>query len=358
MTRSLLLALRAGDRRRIIRALGGESGIAGAGGARSWRRCERVINRALELAKADGGADVRCIAHTAAGIALVCNGRFLDAIEHLYAAREAGKESAAGLVYEQVSARLFLVNALTFLGRIKELRREQDEGLRDAITRGDAYAAVTMRAGNANHAWLAMDRPDLAERHLDEAMADWSKDGFHVEHMLGLQSRAALSLYRGDAGAAHDAASDLLRRMRGSLLWRVQISRIMCLQLYAASALALIEQGGGDREALLRAAERGARAIADERTEWVAPFVPLLRAGIALRVGDRTGALRGLEAAVVGFEASSMTGHAWAVRDRAARIRDDAASASEIARAAEYFRGEEVVAPERWIGVLAPGVRG
>jgi hypothetical protein len=44
-----------------------------------------------------------------------------------------------------------------------------------------------------------------------------------------------------------------------------------------------------------------------------------------------------------------------AARDRAARLRDDASSAVEIANAAEVLRGEGVASPERMIAMLLPG---
>jgi hypothetical protein len=51
-----------------------------------------------------------------------------------------------------------------------------------------------------------------------------------------------------------------------------------------------------------------------------------------------------------------MTAYAVATRDRLARLRGDSSTAAEIALAAALLKGREVVAPERMIGMLVPGL--
>jgi hypothetical protein len=50
-----------------------------------------------------------------------------------------------------------------------------------------------------------------------------------------------------------------------------------------------------------------------------------------------------------------MKSYAAAARDRAARLRGDPSSDSEIASAAEVLQAEGVVSPERMIAMLLPG---
>jgi hypothetical protein len=89
---------------------------------------------------------------------------------------------------------------------------------------------------------------------------------------------------------------------------------------------------------------------------WGRAFALMLRAGIALHSGARSEALRGLERAAAEFDSCEMAGYAAAVRDRAARLRGDASSEPEIARVAQWLRAEGVVAPERMVAMLAPGL--
>jgi hypothetical protein len=86
------------------------------------------------------------------------------------------------------------------------------------------------------------------------------------------------------------------------------------------------------------------------------PFSACLRAGIALHTGARADALAALQSAAAEFERADMKAYAAAARDRAARLRGDAAASAEIAQAAEQLRAEDVVSPERTIEALLPGL--
>jgi len=115
----------------------------------------------------------------------------------------------------------------------------------------------------------------------------------------------------------------------------------------------MLERKLGNRATLLREVEHDARALARERS--CKGFAAAVRAGIALQRGARADALTGLDAAVREFDAAHMKSYAAAARDRAARLRDDASSASEIMTAADVLRAEGVVSPERMIAMLLPG---
>jgi len=92
-----------------------------------------------------------------------------------------------------------------------------------------------------------------------------------------------------------------------------------------------------------------------EGMDWARAFATVVRAAIALQRGSRAGALGGLDSAAEQFGAVDMVAYAAATRDRAARLRDDASAKEAVARASEFFRGEDVTAPERMIPTLVPG---
>jgi len=126
-------------------------------------------------------------------------------------------------------------------------------------------------------------------------------------------------------------------------------------QLRASSALAMLDRNIGNPETLLREVERDVRALSREGVGSWKAFATAFRAATMLRRGSRADALAGLDAAAREFDTAHMKSYAAAARDRAARLRDDASSDSEIASAAEVLQAEGVVSPERMIAMLLPG---
>jgi hypothetical protein len=120
--------------------------------------------------------------------------------------------------------------------------------------------------------------------------------------------------------------------------------------------LGMLEQRIGNRELLLRDVRHDLRAIEREGMAWMQPFATVLRAGISLRTGQRELAVESLEAAARDFDAHHMTAYGAAVRERAIRLRGSSSAHSECARVAEVFRAEAVVAPDKLIAMLAPGL--
>ena len=354
LTRALLLALAAGEVERIVRCMGMETGMLGSAGTRTWKRTERLIALATELADRNGAPLSRFFALAGSGGALFCTGRFVEAAEQIERALAILEDRSLGHVHERVTIRIFLMDTLMFLGRYRQLRRLQQEGLRDARVRGDLYAAVEHTVGNAAFAYLAADRPDLADETARDVMADWSSSGFHLEHMHDLEGRVRARLYTGHAAEAHALSRELRAKMSRSLLSRIQIAHWSVCYLAIGTALEMMLRGLGDRRSLAREVEAGARAIERERMPWAQPFAGIARAGLALHAGARSEAPRLLDEAARGLAAAGMSGYALGARDRAARLRGDE-GIEELARVDEALRAEDVANPERMSRMLVPG---
>jgi hypothetical protein len=174
--------------------------------------------------------------------------------------------------------------------------------------------------------------------------------GLAFAPILSLTSVVLLNLYRGNAETAHSVACDIVKSCKH---FPVRARTLHGLQLRASSALAMLERNLGSREALLRELDHDTRALAREGS--CKGLATAFCAGIALGRGSRSRALAGLEAAARDCDAVHMKSFAAAARDRAARLRDDGSSPSEIANAAEVLRAEGVVSPDRMIAMLLPG---
>jgi eukaryotic-like serine/threonine-protein kinase len=355
-TRALLLALSSGELERVVRSLAMHAAYSALYGQRSWRRTSRLIELTRSTAERSGSVRARVSRLGMTGIALFNNGRFREASEQVRDTLELLEDSSLGLVFERFTARLFMIQLMGLRGSYKELSAFQRAGLHEAVLQQNVYAMVNLRIGFANLTWLLEDRPFFAELQIQEAMQQWSQRGFHLEHFYALVARVSIKLYQGEHAEAYAIAGELLVACTRSLLWRVQTLRFRVLYSHGGACLSMLERGLGDRARLLREVRRAARGIGRERASWMRPFVDVLHAGVALHEGSPDAAHATLRAASRGFTAHDISGFAAAARDRAARLRADASSEVEIAEVAQQLKDEGVVAPERLIGMLIPGL--
>jgi serine/threonine protein kinase/tetratricopeptide (TPR) repeat protein len=358
LTRGLLLALAAGEPERITHYIGMEVGVSAALGTRRSRRTDKLIHYSKKLAEKSGSEYARIVAEGITGTSLVLMGRFREAAELLERSLARLQAGSAGLVFERVSQEQFLRQTLWCLGRFKAMHKLQQAALRDALARGDVFAAFNARSGDSNQAWLFEDHPETADQQAKFALANWPASRFHAMHFSSTQARIGVRLYADDPEGAYALACTLVADTRRSLYWRVQMMRIYAQRLLSASALAMVQRGLGDRSRLLREVARCARALEREHAPWATPLAKLARAGVSLHRGDKRRALRYLEEASREFEALDMSAFAAATQDRAARLRGDDVAAGQIARARAFFTRQGVVAPERFIAMLVPGLLG
>jgi hypothetical protein len=349
--RALLLALKAGDQERITCALGIVTACSAIGGGRAWPRTERYLQHVHELGSRTQDFRSRVFALAAVGGAYHLNGRFREAAEQLARLLDMLNDGSNGLTHERVMCRMFLLQALSFTGGFRDLRRIHREGLLDAFARGDVYATVNLRIGSSNLAWLAEDRPAVADEQAREAIEQWSKSGFHNEHAYALVARIHARSYLGDVAAAYALANEFVQRGQRALTWRIQVMRVRALYARGTLALAMIAAGQGDRKSLLRGAARDARALERENLAWISPFARVVRAGIALHSGSREAALEGLDQAALDFAGGDMLAFAATARARAGVLRGDL---DEVKRAEDFLRSEEVIAPQRMFRLLMP----
>jgi len=252
----------------------------------------------------------------------------------------------------------FTTASLVQLGEIGRVVRETPKAVREARQRGDLYAAVNLRIDVANIAWLAADDPDGAVAQIDEAMSEWSKRGFHVEHYYELIARTNALVYRGRARDAHALLTARWPALRRSLLpFTAQSVRIFSLHARARSALATAGEGGPDCASLLREAASAARRIERERMAYATPWAPLVRAGIAVTQGrkDDPRALSLLREAISGFTAADMALYAAASR-RCLGVLVGGDDGRDLVRAADaWMTSESIKNPARMTAMLAPG---
>ncbi len=356
-TRHLLLALRAGERFRISRALGFEASALSTR-KRGRARSARLIDLAQTLAQQVNEPIGLVLVSLGRGIIAVNTASWQTAATHFEAVEERLSERSAGLWHELDVARIYLLESQYYLGRFREYTRRLPELVEDARMRGDLYAETNLRVLAARITCLGQDDPQTACRELHNALALWSGRGFHLPHAWHLFRHAEFALYEGDPREAFATLERGRPALERSLLLRIQVMHLLWLDLTARVALALAadpEQPASARVRLVKSAHRNAHRILRERMPWAEPLARLRQAAAAATCGQWEATVTLLEQAETGFDAAHMTLYAAAARRRRGEVTGGEAGTRLIADADDRARSEGIRNPERLTTMLAPG---
>ncbi len=337
------LALDAGERGRIVRALAKEACFVALGGVRAIGRAREVVARVRRLV-VPGQHDHAAWAATAAGFVAFLTGAFDEAYPHLLDAERGFTAGPVRHFAGLLSVRLFRLNAARQLGSFAEIHRSLDGYLRDAVHRGDRHAQNTLTRAQ-NIAWLVEDNPGEARRRIDASTWVAPTRGLHQQHLYDLFARIDLALYTGD----RDEQARLLaeaERIGRSLLVRVQSNRCFTHHAIGRLALALAEARGEPRHLAL--ASRMAASLGREGVLYGAQFARLIDAAVAVQRGDPRTAVTLLEATVAA--SGGLRLYEVLARHRLAEL-----GRGDVSTAAEPLRSEGVLDPARLVQTFAPG---
>ena len=353
-----LLALRCGEPVRLARALGMEATFVASGGGPSRTQALRLAQAALDLARQVGNpASMGQALLSAGACAYLAGGEWRRAADLCAEGEAVFRERVPGSTWAKTTIRRFWLGSLMYLGELAELRRRLGEFLADARDRGNVYALTDMRA-RLNLAWLVADEPAEARHQLDDAMRNWTTDGFHVQHFNALLSQVQADLYEDKPAAAVPRIEAVWPALTGSLLMRIQLVRAEAHQLRARAALATIaaQPPGAASRSATRAIEHEIAALAHEKMAWIDPLAELLRAGLLRTQGHGAAAITRLRSAIQGFRAQHMALYA-AVAERQLGILLANDEGDRLRAGAESWMASQTVRnPAALARVFAPGL--
>jgi hypothetical protein len=340
-SRSLVLALRAGEPFRVARGIAGEAAYAAAQGDR--RRAQALLAEAADIARTLGLPQATGIVSLMSGLAGHLGGAFGPAVADLAAAERIFRERCVGTAWELNAVRHFTLECCYYLGQLARFRTATLEGLKEASDRGSVYATTTLRTGLANAIWLLRDEPAQALADAEQAMRGWTAHGYHIQHWYELFARTQIDLYNGDGAAAHARVAEGWRDLRRSNLLRMQHTRIVATHLRGRAALAAaIAATDSEREALLDLARRCAARVGRDGRGWGGALGALLQAGIERVAGRAREAESWLGRAVAGTRV-----HGLALFQAAAEIGSSGES---------WMNDQGVRAPRALARMIAPGL--
>lgn len=343
--RAVPVALGTGDRRRIAFALAFYA-MCLAGNGTFSPRARKLVAQARDIAEGLDHAFLRGWVRAAEGVLEFFAGHHAAALEILREAEAQVRESSVGTAAELNHARNFMMFALRRMGAYKQLHEVQAEYVRDALRRGDRYAATTF-VWSSNVVWLAAGDPRRARA--DLASVEWSRpeDGLHLQHWFHARARAEIAMYEDDVAEIDALVPALRAYLRTGLRYVQAVATETRYQL----ARVAIRHGNPVL------ARREVRAIARRDEPYIRAFVRLVLA--AADVLDRRidAAREKLGGAIADAEKSQMMAIAHLARRRLAQLDGDD---SAIRKADTALVELGVADPARFAQVFAtwPGVEG
>ncbi len=353
-TRSLLLALDAGEPLRIALALGWEAVHVACEGRPSWRRTERLVAAAGGLAERLGHPHALGMASLSAGAAEFLIGRYLCGLESLNRAESIFQERCTGVIWELDTARIFCLWSLFYLGRLAELGIRCHDIFQEAHNRGDRYMVATPGPFVGTVVRLTEDDVEGARRFARQALGQWSHQGFHIQHLNFYYGSLYIDLYAGDAAAAWRRITETEPLLQSSLLLRIQQVRADVLQHTGRCALAMAAVSA-DPGPLLRVAQKSARRLDRQQLPWTSALAQLIKAGAASVRGDAARAERLLADAALRFESVDMGLFAASARRHLGQLRGGDEGRKLVEEADAWMRTQTILNPSRMASCLAPG---
>ncbi len=346
----LLMALDAGEPRRVARGLALEAAFVAVSGLKGLGRAEVYFATAEQIAERhDDRTLLGTVAMTRA-IAMLQVGRWRHCRD---AARQAvrylGQESSES-PWDLNTARIYGLAAAGFLGDLRAALEMYHELLRYARDRSDLHSQSHVRLGMEVNAHLIVADPDAAQRDVEGAIEAWTGEGFTLQHFYAERALVQIDLYRGRWDDAVQRAASLWKRFNRSTIRSVAICRALALEVLGRSLVAAPDVDDGR----LRRASRVARRLSKEGPLWTRAHAMMIRAQGVLARGDRESAAVRFRQAAARYEDADMALHAAAARWRLAQLMDPTRETREL----EWVGGQGAAEPELLLRTFAPGEPG
>jgi tRNA A-37 threonylcarbamoyl transferase component Bud32/tetratricopeptide (TPR) repeat protein len=350
--RYLVDALRSRSRFHVVRAAASEAGTLASAGKGESRRERTLFETARRLAEESNDAEGLGLYEITFGISQYLRGRWRSCVELL----DSAYERLVTLRRWQANASVYRLYALALMGDLREVKSTTKRLLADAEQRGDLYTAVNLRASHPMAAWLAADDVQGARRHLSEALANWSQTRFLVQHWQCMLWETEAHLYAGEGALAWQRLARDERRLRRSLLLRIQLVRSWTFFVRGRCAVASLERmGQRERGARLAEALRMRVRLEREKMPWSDALAAMLTASVARASRDDGAARRGLRLAIRLSDGAEMALHAAAARYRLGGLVGGDAGSRLVQKTEDAMKARGVRVPARYAQMLIPG---
>ena len=357
LLRFLLLALKAGDIRRVAQGLGVLAGQLAALGKPYLGWAARLVSQAEVLARRSSDAPTIGLARMCKAMVRYFAGEFDTVANELIAVEQYLLTHCLNVSWELATSRTFACFSLRLSGRLRELGECFDRYTADADRTGDRYLATNLRTYQSI-VWLIRGDPERAARDIEGVLDSWPRDVYHVQHFFHLYARCEQALYGGRPDQARAAIEAERDRLAGSALLKISGIRIEHAWISGRVALAMAERlPVQERAPLLRQARRHARVLARAEHQTGVAMGALLEAGLcSLQASpSRAATVVALERAVATAEAAGALLLAESGRRWLGELYDnpEGIKLQDISR--RWMTRQGVQDPDRIAHLIAPG---
>lgn len=326
--RAIMMALNAGEIRRVIYALSLEAAFAALDSPKGLAKAQALLETARQHAREQDDIHLLGVVDTAESIVMLQVGRWAGchqaasrALQVLQTRRTttAQEQQYMGAWVEN-TAQAYHLAGLGFMGRLGEALEQFNTLVIRARQRGDLHLETHVRLGMEFNPYLILDQPDRAESDVQAALEQWPLSGFTLQHNYAMRAQAQIALYQGHGDAALEIAADLWRKLNRSTIRRVGLIRCLALDVLLRAQLATAACGTEPRT--LAKAEKLARKLAQIKLDWTEAYAALALGQIASLGGDQACCARFYSEAAERFEAAQMMMHAAVTRWRLGELTD------------------------------------
>jgi serine/threonine protein kinase len=350
----VLLALDAGEPRRVHRALCTEAIFLAMVGRRHQGRVDRVIALVGKLTEQLDTPDTRASYEGTLGVANFQLGNWRKCLEHCRRAEALFRDRCTGVRWELSTSQIFAIYAESLLGDMRAFMPRVPVLVKESQERGDLYTQTILQTAVAHTAALVEDDPERSHREVAEALARWNvPDAIHAQHFQAAMSDATTDVYAGDAVKAYEGIATRWRAFQRSLILHLQTLRCVAHYARGRAALAAARQG---RPELVRVAAADARALVREKVGYCVAAGNILEAGVRMLRGDREAAVRLYRRAASSCEAAEMHLHVAGMNWELGRILGGDEGAALVAGAEAAMRAQGIRAPARFVTTFSGGI--
>lgn len=353
-TRYLLLALKIGEPYRLARALSLEIPYSAIDSGGDWSKTNKLIAQARVLAEKVNEPYITALVDFSVCVAAFLMGDWKKAHEMGEKAEKIFREHCTGVVWELSTVLIFTLRPLFYMGEWDKLFDRVTGLIQEAQNRGDLYAEINLRIRVHYLMRLASDQPEKLEVELREALERWSHRNFHVQHYWELVCQVETTMYRGEGEEGWIFLNYRWKELKRSQYLRVQFVRIEMWHLHARSALSTAMQAT-EISSLLKAAEKDARNIEQEKREYGNALALLIRAGIAATNKRKALAIELLEKAEEQCNKTDMHLFATAARYRRGQLIGGSEGEEIVESCCQWMTKQQIKCPEKMFNMIAPG---
>lgn len=351
----ILLALKTGETRRIIRALVHEAGFTSIRGSRSQPKCENLLNKAKSLLGQNNCNEPyeEGILKFTIGLANYYFGKWSLASDSFDEAVEILRNKCTGVAWELNTSKYYKLRSLYNMGSWKKLIEQFPAFLKEVQEQGDLYSATTLFLKISFILPLAADSPNEAAENLEKAIDKWAQKGFHVQHFFAMWGQAQVDLYVGKYTSALERVNNSWQVLNRSMILNTQLNLIEALHLRARCLLS-VAIIANNREKLISEVDKISKKIEQEKTPWANNLALLIRAGVN-SIQDKKEAINLLERAEKGFNETDMALYSAISRRRRGQLIGGETGRILIEEADNFMHSQLIKNPELMANMLAPG---